>query len=168
MTEQQQISRTQAWLESLRPKTLPLAFAAIIVGTALAWWQGYFDPLVALLALITAGLLQILSQTSAKRFMATLSKAAINRIASGRVRGMQKGVITRTGDEAGVNHYRRADLYLRTGAGGGRVPYVNRFCRLPDFGRAVDLSPPSPTPWVIGPTAISGWVISLSWYSLAG
>ncbi|MDI5345853.1 hypothetical protein MJL48_09890, partial [Salmonella enterica subsp. enterica serovar Kentucky] len=27
MTEQQQISRTQAWLESLRPKTLPLAFA---------------------------------------------------------------------------------------------------------------------------------------------
>ncbi len=60
MTEQQ-ISRTQAWLESLRPKTLPLAFAAIIVGTALAWWQGHFDPLVALLALITAGLLQILS-----------------------------------------------------------------------------------------------------------
>ena len=53
MTEQQ-ISRTQAWLESLRPKTLP-------VGTALAWWQGHFDPLVALLALITAGLLQILS-----------------------------------------------------------------------------------------------------------
>ena len=51
------ISRTQAWLESLRPKTLPLAFAAIIVGTALAWWQGYFDPLVAALALITAGLL---------------------------------------------------------------------------------------------------------------
>ena len=59
MTEQQ-ISRTQAWLERLRPKTLPLAFAAIIVGTALAWWQGHFDPLVALLALITAGLLQIL------------------------------------------------------------------------------------------------------------
>jgi hypothetical protein len=24
------ISRTQAWLESLRPKTLPLAFAAIV------------------------------------------------------------------------------------------------------------------------------------------
>ena len=51
------ISRTQAWLESLRPKTLPLAFAAIIVGTTLAWWQGHFDPLVAGLALVTAGLL---------------------------------------------------------------------------------------------------------------
>ena len=55
------ISRSQAWLESLRPKTLPLAFAAIIVGTVLAWEQGHFDPWVALLALITAGLLQILS-----------------------------------------------------------------------------------------------------------
>ncbi len=40
--------------------------------------------------------------------------------------------------DSGVNHYRRADLYFRTGAGGGRAPYVNRFCRLPDFGRAVD------------------------------
>ncbi|MDV3383574.1 hypothetical protein NX009_03585 [Klebsiella pneumoniae] len=47
------ISRSQAWLESLRPKTLPLAFAAIIVGTVLAWEQGHFDPWVALLALIT-------------------------------------------------------------------------------------------------------------------
>ncbi len=55
------ISRSRAWLESLRPKTLPLAFAAIIVGTTLAWQQGHFDPWVALLALITAGLLQILS-----------------------------------------------------------------------------------------------------------
>ena len=53
------ISRTQAWLESLRPKTLPLAFAAIIVGTTLARWQGHFDPLVAGPALVTAGLLQI-------------------------------------------------------------------------------------------------------------
>ncbi len=61
MTEQP-ITRTKARLESLRPKkTLPLAFSAIIVGTALAWQQGHFDPLVALLALITAGLLQILS-----------------------------------------------------------------------------------------------------------
>lgn len=55
------ITRTQARLESLRPKTLPLAFAAIIVGSALARHQGSFDPWVALLAIITAGLLQILS-----------------------------------------------------------------------------------------------------------
>ncbi len=58
MTE---ISRTQAWLESLRPKTLPLAFASILVGITLAWWQGHFDATVAVLSLVTAGLLQILS-----------------------------------------------------------------------------------------------------------
>ncbi len=81
MTEQP-ITRTKAWLESLRPKTLPLAFSAIIVGTALAWQQGHFDPLVALLALITAGLLQILSISP--MIMATPSKAAINLTVSGR------------------------------------------------------------------------------------
>ncbi len=93
MTEQQQISRTQAWLESLRPKTLPLAFAAIIVGTALAWWQGYFDPLVALLALITAGLLQILSNLANDYGDAVKGSDKPDRI--GPLRGMQKGVITR-------------------------------------------------------------------------
>lgn len=90
MTEQQ-ISRTQAWLESLRPKTLPLAFAAIIVGTALAWWQGHFDPLVALLALITAGLLQILSNLANDYGDAVKGSDKPDRTA---LRGMQKGVIT--------------------------------------------------------------------------
>jgi 1,4-dihydroxy-2-naphthoate octaprenyltransferase len=36
------ISRSQAWLESLRPKTLPLAFAAIIVGTVACLAAGPF------------------------------------------------------------------------------------------------------------------------------
>lgn len=89
MTE---ISRTQAWLESLRPKTLPLAFAAIVVGTALAWWQGYFDPLVAVLALITAGLLQILSNLANDYGDAVKGSDKPDRL--GPLRGMQKGVIT--------------------------------------------------------------------------
>lgn len=86
------ISRTQAWLESLRPKTLPLAFAAIIVGTALAWWQGYFDPLVAVLALITAGLLQILSNLANDYGDAVKGSDKPDRI--GPLRGMQKGAIS--------------------------------------------------------------------------
>ncbi|MBB1199300.1 1,4-dihydroxy-2-naphthoate polyprenyltransferase [Enterobacteriaceae bacterium 89] len=90
MTE---ISRTQAWLESLRPKTLPLAFAAIVVGTALAWWQGHFDPLVAFLALITAGLLQILSNLANDYGDAVKGSDKPDRI--GPLRGMQKGVITK-------------------------------------------------------------------------
>ena len=86
------ISRTRAWLESLRPKTLPLAFAAIVVGTALAWWQGHFDPLVAALALITAGLLQILSNLANDYGDAVKGSDKPDRI--GPLRGMQKGVIT--------------------------------------------------------------------------
>jgi 1,4-dihydroxy-2-naphthoate octaprenyltransferase len=91
MTEQS-LSRTQAWLESLRPKTLPLAFSAIIVGTALAWWQGHFNPLVALLALVTAGLLQILSNLANDYGDAVKGSDKPDRI--GPLRGMQKGAIT--------------------------------------------------------------------------
>ncbi|SNY77725.1 1,4-dihydroxy-2-naphthoate polyprenyltransferase [Enterobacter sp. CC120223-11] len=92
MTEQS-LSRTQAWLESLRPKTLPLAFAAIVVGTTLAWWQGHFNSLVALLALITAGLLQILSNLANDYGDAVKGSDKPDRI--GPLRGMQKGVITK-------------------------------------------------------------------------
>lgn len=88
MTEQQQISRSQARLESLRPKTLPLAFAAIIVGTALAWWQGT-SILVALLALITAGLLQILSNLANDYGDAVKGSDKPDRI--GPLRGCKKG-----------------------------------------------------------------------------
>ncbi|MBN4775312.1 1,4-dihydroxy-2-naphthoate polyprenyltransferase, partial [Escherichia coli] len=55
------ISRKQAWIESLRPKTLPLGVIAIVTGSALTYLTGHFKWPVALLALITAGLLQILS-----------------------------------------------------------------------------------------------------------
>lgn len=49
------------WLSTARPKTLPLALASILVGSALAFWQGKFDWLTTLLAFITTILLQILS-----------------------------------------------------------------------------------------------------------
>lgn len=51
----------RAWLESLRPKTLPLGIAPIITGSALAYWSGTFILSIALLALLTAAALQILS-----------------------------------------------------------------------------------------------------------
>ena len=91
MTEHS-ISRSQAWLESLRPKTLPLAFSAIIVGIALAWWQGHFDLPVAALALVTAGLLQILSNLANDYGDAVKGSDKPDRL--GPLRGMQKGVIT--------------------------------------------------------------------------
>lgn len=92
MTEPQSISRTRAWLESLRPRTLPLAFASIVVGASLAWWQGVFDPAITLLALLTAGLLQILSNLANDYGDAEKGSDKPDRI--GPLRGMQKGVIT--------------------------------------------------------------------------
>ncbi|MRT58211.1 1,4-dihydroxy-2-naphthoate polyprenyltransferase [Enterobacteriaceae bacterium RIT693] len=92
MSDSQPTSVTQAWLESLRPRTLPLAFASIVCGSALAYWQGVFDPAVALLALLTAGLLQILSNLANDYGDAVKGSDKEDRI--GPLRGMQKGVIT--------------------------------------------------------------------------
>lgn len=92
MSDSQPISVTQAWLESLRPRTLPLAFASIVCGSALAYWQGVFDPAVALLALLTAGLLQILSNLANDYGDAVKGSDKEDRI--GPLRGMQKGMIT--------------------------------------------------------------------------
>lgn len=92
MNDSHSVSITQAWLESLRPRTLPLAFASIVCGSALAYWQGVFDPAVALLALLTAGLLQILSNLANDYGDAVKGSDKENRI--GPLRGMQKGLIT--------------------------------------------------------------------------
>ncbi|KLU16003.1 MULTISPECIES: 1,4-dihydroxy-2-naphthoate polyprenyltransferase [Xenorhabdus] len=86
------ISQMQAWLESLRPKTLPLAVAAVITGSALASWTGHFKWPVALLALFTAALLQILSNLANDYGDVTKGSDTENRI--GPSRGMQKGLIT--------------------------------------------------------------------------
>ncbi|WMY74287.1 1,4-dihydroxy-2-naphthoate polyprenyltransferase [Buttiauxella selenatireducens] len=92
MSESHSVSTTQAWLESLRPRTLPLAFASIVCGSALAFWQDVFNPAIALLALLTAGLLQILSNLANDYGDAVKGSDKEDRI--GPLRGMQKGVIT--------------------------------------------------------------------------
>ncbi|MBD1228128.1 1,4-dihydroxy-2-naphthoate polyprenyltransferase [Xenorhabdus griffiniae] len=92
MSSTTSISQMQAWLESLRPKTLPLAVAAVITGSALASWTGHFEWPVALLALLTAALLQILSNLANDYGDVTKGSDTENRI--GPSRGMQKGLIT--------------------------------------------------------------------------
>ncbi|WP_187651302.1 1,4-dihydroxy-2-naphthoate polyprenyltransferase [Xenorhabdus sp. TS4] len=92
MSSTTSISQMQAWLESLRPKTLPLAVAAVIMGSALASWTGHFKWPVALLALLTAALLQILSNLANDYGDVTKGSDTEKRI--GPNRGMQKGLIT--------------------------------------------------------------------------
>lgn len=49
------------WLDAARPKTLPLALVSILTGSVLAYSTHQFSLSVALLAFVTATLLQILS-----------------------------------------------------------------------------------------------------------
>ena len=54
-------SRFSVWLHAARPRTLPLALACIIMGSGLAFAHGSFDWVVVLFCVLTAILLQILS-----------------------------------------------------------------------------------------------------------
>jgi 1,4-dihydroxy-2-naphthoate octaprenyltransferase len=49
------------WVEAARPRTLPLAVASIMLGNMLAYSQGTFDWIIAILAIITTVALQVLS-----------------------------------------------------------------------------------------------------------
>lgn len=82
----------RAWLESLRLRTLPLAFASILTGSTLAWWQGSFNLIIALLCLLTSGLLQVLSNLANDYGDAVKGSDGSTRL--GPLRGIQKGVIT--------------------------------------------------------------------------
>lgn len=53
--------RFAIWINAARPRTLPLALGSIILGTALAAAEGLFDWVVALFCVLTAILLQVLS-----------------------------------------------------------------------------------------------------------
>lgn len=54
-------SPLQPWIHAMRPRTLPLALASIILGALLALADDGFDPVIVLLAGLTAIFLQILS-----------------------------------------------------------------------------------------------------------
>ncbi len=82
-----------AWLETARPKTLPLALASILVGAALALSAGNFDPITTTLALITTVLLQILSNFANDYGDHVKGSDTAERI--GPLRGIQQGVITK-------------------------------------------------------------------------
>lgn len=82
----------KTWVETARPKTLPLALAIILTGAALAQWSGKFHLGITLLCLITATLLQIVSNFANDYGDHQKGSDTAERI--GPLRGIQQGKIT--------------------------------------------------------------------------
>ena len=53
------LSKAGIWIQATRPKTLPAAFAPVLMGTAMAWEAGAFHLWAAVCALVGAILIQI-------------------------------------------------------------------------------------------------------------
>jgi 1,4-dihydroxy-2-naphthoate octaprenyltransferase len=80
------------WLEAARPKTLPLALVSILTGSTLAYSMGHFSLLVMLLALVTAILLQILSNLA--NDYGDSIKGTDNNARLGPMRALQSGAVS--------------------------------------------------------------------------
>lgn len=89
------MNKVSVWISALRLRTLPLAASSIILAAGLALQAHLFDPLIFSLALVTALLLQILSNL-ANDYGDALS-GADNETRVGPKRAMQTGLITQTG-----------------------------------------------------------------------
>ena len=80
------------WLDAARPKTLPLAIASIVCGSAVAKWHDSFSASITALALLTALLLQILSNLANDYGDAVKGTDNDDRLSP--QRAMQSGLVT--------------------------------------------------------------------------
>ena len=55
------MNKIKPWLSAMRLRTLPLSVSGIILGSCFAYYNGHFDPIVLVLALLTTISLQVLS-----------------------------------------------------------------------------------------------------------
>ncbi|QIA64392.1 1,4-dihydroxy-2-naphthoate polyprenyltransferase [Vibrio astriarenae] len=92
MTQTSSPATLSVWLSAARPKTLPLALTSIITASALAYSEGAFSLPVALLALLTATLLQILSNLA--NDYGDAEKGTDNEKRIGPMRAIQSGAVS--------------------------------------------------------------------------
>ena len=88
------------WWLAIRPKTLPAAASAVVVGTALAWRAGGFRPGPALAALVIALLLQIGSNLANDVYDDERGADTADRLGPTRV--TQAGLLTRSQVKGGM------------------------------------------------------------------
>ncbi len=89
-----------SWIDAARPRTLPLALSGILMGCGLAWHYGLLQLPIALLALMTATLIQIFSNFA--NDYGDSQKGTDNHHRVGPVRTVQGGKISRREMKAGM------------------------------------------------------------------
>ncbi len=86
------MSKFSSWIGAARLRTLPLSISGIIVGSSIAWYEGYFDIAIFSLALGTTLGLQILSNFA--NDYGDGVKGTDNEERIGPARAIQSGLIT--------------------------------------------------------------------------
>ena len=86
------MSKLKPWLSAIRLRTLPLSVSGIIIGTCFAYYNGYFNILILILAILTTISLQILSNLANDYGDGIKGTDNNNRV--GPQRAIQSGAIT--------------------------------------------------------------------------
>lgn len=87
------MTKSQAWIEAIRPRTLPLSLSGILFGSAIAFQNGFIDWTIFALALSTTILFQILSNLANDYGDGVKGIDNADRI--GPTRAIQSGVISK-------------------------------------------------------------------------
>jgi 1,4-dihydroxy-2-naphthoate octaprenyltransferase len=94
------MATTKSWIKAARPRTLPLALSGIIMGCGLSWFYGAIDPLVSVLAIVTATLIQVFSNFA--NDYGDSQRGTDNEFRLGPTRTVQSGEITQKEMETGM------------------------------------------------------------------
>lgn len=87
------MTKSKAWIEAIRPRTLPLSLAGIILGSAIAFQQGAINWVIFSFAILTTLLFQILSNFANDYGDGVKGTDNTDRI--GPTRAIQSGLITK-------------------------------------------------------------------------
>lgn len=85
-------SQVKSWLEAARPKTLPASLSPVLLGSVLAWCEGVFQLIPAILCFLVALLAQVASNFANDYF--DFKKGADNEDRLGPERAVAQGWIT--------------------------------------------------------------------------
>ena len=95
------MATTKSWIKAARPRTLPLALSGILMGCGLAWFYGAINPLVSVLAIITATLIQVFSNFA--NDFGDHQRGTDNEYRLGPTRTMQAGEISHSEMKTGMS-----------------------------------------------------------------